>query len=110
MLPTCCAVHTGDSARKEAEAGRERELAGKLTKVWLPWRLGGKESACKVGDPGLIPGLGTFSGEQHGNPLLYSYLGTSMDRRAWWATVHGVAELDTIEQLTLLLSFLTKIL
>ena len=33
-----------------------------------------KESACNVGDPGLIPGLGRSSGEGNGNPLQYSYL------------------------------------
>ena len=31
-------------------------------------------------------------GEGKGYPLLYSCLETSMDRGAWWATVHGVAE------------------
>ena len=30
-----------------------------------------KESACNVGDPGLIPGLGGSPGERHGNPLQY---------------------------------------
>ena len=29
-------------------------------------------------------------GEGNGNPLRYAYLGNSMDRGAWWATVHGV--------------------
>ena len=29
----------------------------------------GKESACNVGDPGLIPGLGRSPGERNGNPL-----------------------------------------
>ena len=33
-----------------------------------------KESACYVGDLGLIPGLGRFSGGGHGNPLQYSCL------------------------------------
>ena len=32
----------------------------------------GKESACKAGDPGLIPGLGRSTGEQIGYPLQYS--------------------------------------
>ena len=30
-------------------------------------------------------------GEGHGNPLHYSCLGNPMDRGAWWATVHRVA-------------------
>ena len=28
-------------------------------------------------------------GERNGNPLQYSRLENSMDRRPWWATVHG---------------------
>ena len=32
----------------------------------------GKESACNVGDPGLIPGSGISPGEGNGNPLQYS--------------------------------------
>ena len=31
-------------------------------------------------------------GERHGNPLQYSCLENSMDRRAWCATVHGVTK------------------
>ena len=48
----------------------------------------GKESACNVGDPGLIPGSGRSPGEGNGNPLQDSCLENSMDRGAWWATVH----------------------
>ena len=33
-------------------------------------------------------------GEGSGNPLQYSCLGNSMDRGAWWATVHGVARVE----------------
>ena len=43
-------------------------------------------------DVGSIPGLGRSSGEGNGNPLQYSCLEKSMDRGAWWATVHGVAK------------------
>ena len=45
-----------------------------------------KESACKAGDPGSIPGLGRSPGEGNGNPLRYSCLENSLDRGAWWAT------------------------
>ena len=51
-----------------------------------------KESACNEGDPGLIPGSGRSPGEGNGNSLQYSCLTNSMDRGAWWATVHGVAK------------------
>ena len=51
-----------------------------------------KVSACNVGDPGSIPGLGRPPGEGNGNPLQYSYLENPMDGGAWWATVHGVAK------------------
>ena len=39
------------------------------------------ESACNVGDLGLISGLGRSHGERRGNPLQYSY------------TVSGVAKI-----------------
>ena len=52
----------------------------------------GKESACYAGDTNLIPRLGISPGEGNGNPLQYSCLENPMDRGAWWATVHGIAE------------------
>ena len=55
----------------------------------------GKESACSAGDLGSIPGSGRSPGEGNGNPLQYSCLESPMDRGAWWATVHGVAESRT---------------
>ena len=48
-----------------------------------------------AGDAGFIPGLGRSSGVGNGNPLQYSCLENSMDRGAWWATVHEVAKSRT---------------
>ena len=66
-----------------------------LVSIFLKGFPGGsdrKESACNEGDPGLIPGSGRSPGEGNGNSLQYSCLTNSMDRGAWWATVHGVAK------------------
>ena len=62
----------------------------------------GRESACKTGDPGLIPGLGRSPGEGQGNPLQYSCLENPTDRGAWWATVSpgGCKESDMTERLS----------
>ena len=57
--------------------------------------LSDKEPACNSGDTGamgLIPGLGRSPRGEHGNPLQYSCLENLVDRGAWQATVHRVAE------------------
>ena len=72
------------------------------TPLWVfptEW-LNSKESACNAGvteDLVLIPESGRFPGGGHDNPVQYSRLENSMDRGAWWPTVHWVAESDTTE-------------
>ena len=69
-----------------------------------------KESACNAGDLGSIPRLGRCPGGGHGNPLQYSYLENLHGQRSLadyspW----GRKELDTTEQLSLLLSSKTEV-
>ena len=57
-----------------------------------------KETTCqcrRCKRRGFDPGLERFPGESHGNPLQYSCLENSMDRGAWWATVHRVTQSQT---------------
>ena len=61
----------------------------------FPGGLADKESACNVGDLGLIPGSGKSPGEGNGNPLQYSCLENPMDRAIWKVTVHGAAKSRT---------------
>ena len=56
----------------------------------FPCVSAGKESACNVGDLGLIPRLERSPGEGKGYPLQYSGLEKSMD-----CVVHGVAKSQT---------------
>ena len=80
------------------------EASGPKILLWVCWAflklllqsLGfcggsdGHETTCNARDPGSIPGSGKSPGKWNGNPLQYSCLENSMDRGAWWATVHGV--------------------
>ena len=64
----------------------------------LPWWRRGKEYAWNAGDmrdTGSINGSGRCPGGGNGNPFQYSCLENPMDRGAWQATVHGVADSDT---------------
>ena len=44
-----------------------------ISSMGFPGSSVGKESACNVGDPGLIPGSGRYAGEGIGYPLQYSW-------------------------------------
>ena len=46
-------------------------------------------------DSGSVLGSGRFPGGGHGNPLQYSSLENPVDRGAWWAVVHRVAQSRT---------------
>ena len=59
-----------------------------------------KESACDAGDQGLIPGLGSSSGEGNGNALPYCCLENSMDRSLAGYSPWGRKELGMTEWLT----------
>ena len=52
-------------------------------------------NAGDIRDAGSTPGMGRYPGGGHGNPLQYSSLENTMDREAWWTTVHRVAKSQT---------------
>ena len=63
--------------------------------VGFPGALVGKNplpNADDVEHAGSIPGSGRSPGGGHGSPLQCSCLENSMDRGAWWTTVHRVAK------------------
>ena len=59
---------------------------------------------------GSIPGLGRSRGIGNVKSLQYSCLGNPMDRGAWQATVHRVAESSMTEQLSTHAQLLTILL
>ena len=73
-------------SQKKARQSRVEGLGlASLNKPRGLWAVGfpdssvGKEFACNAGDPGLIPGLGRYTGEGIGYPLQFSGLENSMD-------------------------------
>ena len=79
-------------------AGRNVGLGLAQCSLWETRGLRGKGPVCQAGDAGysgLIPESGRSPGEGNGNPVQYSCLENPMDRRAWWAAVHGVAKCHT---------------
>ena len=56
---------------------------------------GSDYSSCNAGNLGSILGLARSPGGGNDYPLQYSCLENPMDRGAWWATVHVVAESQT---------------
>ena len=84
----------------------------RVSHVYLLWQGGSilldfpcgsdsKDFACNAGDLGSVPGLGRSPAEGNGNPLLYSCLENSMNRKACWTTIHRVTkELDSTEETT----------
>ena len=63
-----------------------------LVSLGFPGVSAGKESVCRAGDLGSIPGLGRSPGGGPGSTLQYSRLENSKDRGAWKVTIHGVTK------------------
>ena len=66
----------------------------------FPGSSDGKESACSLGDLGLIPGFGRSPGDGNANPLQYSCLENPMENGSLVGySPQGRKELDTTERL-----------
>ena len=64
----------------------------------FPGGISGKEFVYNAGYVGLIPGSERYPGVEYGNSLQYSCLENPVNRRLWWARVHGVSESDKTER------------
>ena len=91
------------SDRNEGGTGiRVGQLWCSCAKCWehnlcigLPRWLSSKESTCQCRRCGGFPRSGSSPGGGNSKPLWYSCLRNPMYRRAWQATVHGVAKSQT---------------
>ena len=67
--------------------GRKYSISQKNYKIAkFPGGSDGKESACNVGDPDLIPELGRSPGEGNGNQSsIFAWEMSWTERGTWWA-------------------------
>ena len=71
---------------------KEKHMGGILVTLGFPGGSVVKNLPAKAGNVSSIPGSGRYPGGENGNPLQDSCLENSMNRGAWWATVHSIAK------------------
>ena len=81
MKSSCCNVQLFSMQKVPYYSNFIKSFSG------FPRGSDGKESACNTRDLGLISRSGRSHGGGHDNPLQYSWLENSMDRKAWRAIV-----------------------
>ena len=85
---TCCSTWAVEHRLSSCDTGGlvalwPRGPAGPEIEPMSPGGSDCEESACNVGDQGLIPGSGRSPEEGNGTPLQYSCLENPMDGGAW---------------------------
>ena len=76
----------------QEECSTELILRTTANVTGLPWWLTGKEPTCQCRKLGFSPWVRKILWRRKRQPMQYSCLGNSMDKGAWWATVHGVTK------------------
>ena len=104
-LPNDSAILFLDIYLKEMKALAWKEMCTSMfiatlfiitkTQKAFPGGSDNREPACSAAGLGSITGPGRSPGEGTGNLLQHSWLENSMDRGAWWATVHRVVQSQT---------------
>ena len=97
----CAAIHGVAKSRTQLSDWTELNII-QLLFIWvkiysfdigLPWWLRMVKNPLAVQETWVqFLSWEDSPGEGNGNPLQYSYLENSMDRRAWWATAHVVSK------------------